>query len=42
MLLDFSDSSFASGPADGKNCIISHCTDGEKYQSCSLHESVLQ
>jgi hypothetical protein len=27
MLLDFSDSSFASGPADGENCMTSHCTD---------------
>ena len=27
MLLDFSDSRFASDPADGKNCMISWCTD---------------
>lgn len=27
MLLDFSDSSFASGPADGENCMTSNCTD---------------
>jgi hypothetical protein len=26
MLLDFSDSSFGSDPADGKNCMTSHCT----------------
>ena len=26
MLLDFSDSSFVSDPADGKNCMTSHCT----------------
>ena len=27
MLLDFSDSSFISDPADGKNCMTSRCTD---------------
>jgi hypothetical protein len=27
MLLDFSDSSFVSVPADGKNCVISACTN---------------
>jgi hypothetical protein len=27
MLLDFSDSSFVSEPADGKNCMTSSCTD---------------
>ena len=27
MLLDFSDSSFASGPANGENCVTSYCTD---------------
>ena len=26
MLLDFSDSSFGSDPADGKNCMTSSCT----------------
>jgi hypothetical protein len=26
MLLDFSDSSFVSDPADGKNCMTSSCT----------------
>jgi hypothetical protein len=26
MLLDFSDSSFGSDPADGKTCVTSHCT----------------
>jgi hypothetical protein len=26
MLLDFSDSSFDSHPADGKNCVTSSCT----------------
>ena len=26
MLLDFSDSSFVSDPADGKNCVTSRCT----------------
>ena len=26
MLLDFSDSSFVSHPADGKNCVTSSCT----------------
>ena len=25
MLLDFSDSSFVSDPADGKHCVISSC-----------------
>ena len=28
MLLDFSDSSFGSDPADGKNCMTSHCKEG--------------
>ena len=28
MLLDFSDSNFGSDPADGKNCMTSHCTFG--------------
>jgi len=27
MSLDFSDSSFISDPADGKNCMTSRCTD---------------
>jgi hypothetical protein len=27
MLLDFSDSSFVSDPADGKNCMTSICTN---------------
>jgi hypothetical protein len=27
MLLDFSDSSFVSDPADGKNCMTTSCTD---------------
>ena len=26
MLLDFSDNSFVSDPADGKNCMTSYCT----------------
>jgi hypothetical protein len=26
MLLDFSYSNFGSDPADGKNCMTSHCT----------------
>jgi hypothetical protein len=28
MLLDFSDSSFGSNSADGKNCMTSYCEDG--------------
>jgi hypothetical protein len=28
MLLDFSDSSFVSDPADGKNCMTSYCENG--------------
>jgi hypothetical protein len=27
MLLDFSDSSFVSDPADGKNCVTSSCAN---------------
>ena len=27
MLLDFSDSTFVSDPADGKNCVTSRCSD---------------
>jgi hypothetical protein len=33
MLLDFSDSSFVSDPADGKNCMISWCT----YSGNNMH-----
>jgi len=29
MLLDFSDSSFVSDTADGKNCMTSSCTYGD-------------
>jgi len=33
MLLDFSDSSFISDPADGKNCVTSYCT----YAGNNMH-----
>jgi hypothetical protein len=29
MLLDFSDSSFVSDHADGKNCMTSNCSDAD-------------
>ena len=29
MFLDFSESSFISDPADGKNCVTSYCTDDD-------------
>ena len=37
LLLDFSDSSFVSDPADGKNCMTSYCTSGGHVNFVKLY-----
>ena len=37
LLLDFSDSSFVSDPADGKNCMTSHCTSVDHVNFVKLY-----
>ena len=37
MLLDFSDSSFAADPADGKNCMTSSCTNTKQVHFVNVY-----
>ena len=37
MLLDFSDSSFVSDPADGKNCVTSSCASVGQVQFVKVY-----